>query len=203
MKKNLACLLLPLVIASFGQAQTPPTADQCLDIMHKLEPTLPGLIQSAKTQITSMIPDPPGYEKKLPARDKVVSTKDVDNLKEYGGLSEAYLFSDKTDKAEELRSWFTQSAKTVFPPDETFTASVNGDFGIYYFDKKDFKKAEPLLLSSMNQFEAHLTPAIYNNLLSDYICMALIRDKQGKKDDAVSYMRKLADLSAKQQQPAK
>jgi hypothetical protein len=202
MKKNFACLLIPLIVASFAQGQT-PTADQSIEMMHKLEPTLPGLIKAAKTQMTSVIPDPAAYEKNLPARDKVVSTKDVDNLKEYGGLSEAYLFADKTDKAEELRSWFAQSAKTILPPDETFTASVNGDFGIYYFDKGDFKKAEPLLVSSMKEFEAHLTPAIYNNLLSDYICLALIRDKQGKKDDAVSYMRKLADLSTQQSQPPK
>ena len=206
MKKTFSCLLLLTLLvlflsAQFALAQTSrQTTEECLAMARKLEASLPGLIATAKASIHTLVPDPAAYERVLPSMDKVIADKDGRNLKNYGGLSEAYLYAEQPAKAEQIRDSFISGAKKVLPKTDTFVAAINGDFAIYYFDKKDYKKAEPLFMSSIAEFEANPTPAMANNLISDYLCMSLIKDKSGDKESAGMYARKLVALSLKQQQ---
>ncbi len=183
-------LLLPLPVLA-------QSSEQCLRMVRKMEVSLPSMIEAVKAQLKAMIPDPAAYEKTLPPMDKVSSSKDKVNLRNYGGLSEAFLFSGQKARADELYAFFTRNAKATLGPDETYSAAINGDFAIYHFSHKDYKQAEALFLSSISDFEKNLSPSVYNNLITNYLCMSLIRDKQEKKDEAVSYAKKLIDLSMK------
>ncbi len=165
-------------------AQTP---SDCLVRIRSAEPTLPKLFESAKSSLQVLMPDPAAYEKTLPPFEKVLASKDVKNLKNYGGLAEAYFYNGEEAKALKIYSLFTANAKQVLGPNDTFPALVGCDIGLLYFSRKNYSKAEPLLLESTKQLEAHLTPANSNNLITDYVCLALINDKAGNKDKAGSY----------------
>lgn len=189
---------LVLLMQAMGSAVLAQTGEQCLNLVHKLEPEMPKLIDSAAVTIHNLVPSPEEYEKTLPAMSKVTVGKDRLNLKNWGGLSEAYLFAGKRTKAEALYKSFAQASKTVFEPTDTYLAAVEGDFGMVYFMDKNYAKAEPLLLDSIKSMEANLTYAISNNLISNYICMSLIRDKQGKTKEAANYALKYVELAKKQ-----
>lgn len=163
-------------------------------------PMLPKLLEGAGATIHTFIPDPAAYEKTLPPMDKVVEGKDKLNLKNWGGLAEAYLFAGNKDKAESIYEEFVKASKTVFEPTETYLAAVEGDFGMVYFNEKNYEKAEPLLLDSARLMEANLTYAISNNLISNYLCLSLIRDNQGNKEEAAKYASKLVDIAKRQRE---
>jgi tetratricopeptide (TPR) repeat protein len=163
-------------------------------------PMLPKLLEGAGATIHTFIPDPAGYEKTLPPMTKVVADKDKLNLKNWGGLAEAYLFAGNKKAAESIYAEFTKASQTVFDPTETYLAAVEGDFGMVYFNDKDYAKAEPMLLDSARLMEANLTYAISNNLISNYLCLSLIKDSQGKTEEAAKYASKLVDIAKRQRE---
>lgn len=192
-------LALSLALAGLLPCKAQSTED-CIKMIRNMEGTLPAMINSVKTLINGLIPNPLAYEKTLPSRDEVVSKKDSLNLRNYGGLSEAFLYADQVAKAEDIYLWFSKSSKQVLPQGETFPAAVTGDFGIYYFNQKNYPKAETLLLRSIADLEANASPSVYNNMITNYLLLALIRDKQGKKEEAAAYTKKMIAITVKQRQ---
>ncbi len=152
----------------------------------------------AKAELQKVMPDPSAYEKTLPPFDQVVAKKDVQNLKNYGGLSEAYFYQNDLKNGNRLYKQFAPRANTILPPADTFKAGVSGDIGIYYFTHKNYAAAKPLLLESTQSFEKHLNSANANNLVSNYLCLSLIFDKEHKTPTAQNYAKKMADLLARQ-----
>ncbi len=182
-------------------AQTP---DQCLVKVQSMEPMLPKVINGARASIHEIIPDPPAYEKTLPPLDKVIKDKDVLNFKNYGGLAEAYFFSGNAPEGQRIYTTFATNSTNVLGADDTYAAYVGGDLGILNFIDNKYNDAESYLLPAIKQLESHLTPAITNNLIADYLCMTLIRSKSTKeteKAEASTYAKKLIDLVIKQRQP--
>jgi len=188
-----------------AQTQAPPplTPERCLMLVRSCEPQIPKWMEAGKNTIHALIPDPQAYEKTLPPIEKVVSDKDKLNLKNYGGLSEAYLYSGDEATCQKLYSIFASNAKPILGPDDIFSAGVEGDIGLYYFNKQDYVRAAPFMTEAIAQLESHLTPANSNNLVAAYMCMALIRDKAGDKTEAETYAKKSIDLTLKQRQPMK
>jgi len=174
-----------------------PTAEQCLERVKSMESMMPNLMASATAAIHELLKDPVAYEKTLPPMEKVVADKDATNLKNYGGLAEAYFYAGDKVKGEALYAQFKSNSKQIFGPTETFQALVEGDMGLVYFYENNFEKAEPLLLDSMNQLKANLTAAVANNLITDYMCLTLINNKRGNTDDAKKYAKELVDLAIK------
>jgi hypothetical protein len=198
-------LLLSILLSLFAVfpsfAQTP---DECLVKVMGLEPMLPKLIDGARASIHAMIPDPPAYERTLPPLDKVIKDKDVLNFKNYGGLSEAYFFNGMAPEGQRIYTLFAANSTNVLGADDTYAANVAGDLGILNFMDNKYDDAENYLLPAIKQLEAHLTPAVSNNLIADYLCMTLMRNKSTKeaeKNEASSYAKKLIDLAVKQRQP--
>ena len=182
-------------------AQTPA---ECLVRVQGLESMLPKVTNGARATIHEIIPDPTAYEKTLPPLDKVIKDKDKLNFKNYGGLAEAYFFSGNASDGQRIYTVFAANATDVLGPDDTYPAYVGGDLGILNFIDKKYSDAENYLLPAIKQLESHLTPAISNNLIADYLCMALIRTKSAKeteKTEATTYAKKLVDLVNKQRQP--
>lgn len=183
------------------QAPRNLTPELCLARVKEMEPMVMGLRKECESAIRTLIPDPSATEQTLPPLDKVIEDKDAANFKAYGGLSEAFLYlSDKDrEKGDKLFARFRANSDTVLGADDPYVALVGGDVGLFYFFEKDYGKAEPLFLDAIRRLEAHLTAKNSNNLVSNYLCMALIRDKEGKEAEAASYSKKLVDLVVKQQ----
>lgn len=204
-KKLVANLLAFSILFGAGpaNAQLPKTQEEYVAFCRKLEPVLQQTKSAAEAFMKKIVPDPAAYEKTLPAKAKIVSSKDIINLKNYGGLSEAYLFNNNdVKKAEEIFSWFNSTAPELLPPSDPYRACVEGDFAIYYYTSGQFPKAEAYLLDEIKELEARRTSASANNLISAYICMALIRDKAGKTKEAADYAKKYVDLALSMQQAA-
>jgi tetratricopeptide (TPR) repeat protein len=140
------------------------------------------------------------FEKKLPTIEEVLKNKDVMNLKNYGGLSEAYLFKGDEEKAEKLLKSVSEGAKDILPENDNFLAAVKGDFGLAYYLNNKYDKAETYLGDAVNQLEKHYQPSLANNLVASYLCMTIIKDKQGKTDEAKSFAKKLVVLALKLRQ---
>jgi hypothetical protein len=175
------------------------TPEECLVRVKTMEPMLPTLLDSAKMVITRLIPDPQDFEKKLPPFEKVIADKDVKNLKNYGGLAEAYLYGGDEKSGDKLFAQF-KSGRSMLPADDTFPGGVYGDFGFMYFAQKKYSEAEPLLLESMRLYETYPTAYTNNGLVTDYLCLSLIKDQAGDKTAAGDYAKKLIDLALKEHQ---
>jgi|688.fasta_scaffold490031_2 hypothetical protein len=206
MKKQLVALSAAfqiLLCTGAANAQLPKTADEYIAFARKLEPVMTQAKDAAASFMKKAVPDPAAYEKSLPAKDIIESSKDAANLKNYGGLSEAYLYNNgDVKKAEELFSWFNSLAPKILPKADNYRACVEGDFGIYYFTSGQYAKAEAYLVDEIKELETKRTAASANNLISGYICMALIRDKAGKTKEAADYAKKYVDLALSMQQPS-
>ncbi|MBI2809994.1 MAG: hypothetical protein HYX67_04095 [Candidatus Melainabacteria bacterium] len=203
MRKAALLLSILFLLSTFSQtfAQTP---DECLVKVQSMEPMLPKVINGARASIHEIIPDPAAYEKTLPPLDKVIKDKDVLNFKNYGGLSEAYFFSGNAPDGQRIYTTFAANSTNVLGADDTYAAYVGGDLGILNFIDNKYSDAENYLLPAIKQLESHLTPAISNNLIADYLCITLIRSKSTKeteKAEASKYAKKLIDLVIKQRQP--
>lgn len=175
------------------------TPEECLVRVKAMEPMLPTLMNGAKVVITGLIPDPHDFEQKLPPFDKVIADKDVKNLKKYGGLAEAYLYGGDEKNGDRLFAIF-KTGRSMLPADDTFPGGVYGDFGFMYFTQKKYSEAEPLLLESMRLYETYPTPYTNNGLVTDYLCLSLIKDQAGDKQAANDYAKKLIDLAIKERQ---
>jgi tetratricopeptide (TPR) repeat protein len=171
--------------------------EECLKKVLALKPLEPAMMEPAKAALHSLIPDPAAYEKTLPPLAKVISSKDSLNLKNYGGLSEAYLYSGNTSKGEGIFSQFSSHASEILGPNDSFSPGVVGDFALYYYFQNDFTKAEPLFLKATNALEKNQAPERMNNLVSDYMCLTFISNKKGNKAEAQKYAKKMVDLSLK------
>lgn len=206
MKRQLVAWTLAiqtLCFASAVQADLPKTPDEYIAFARKLEPVLTQTKAAAQEFMKKIVPDPAAYEKTLPPKEKVASAKDATNLKNYGGLSEAYLYNTgDVKKAEELFAWFNQLAPNVFSASDPYRACVEGDFAIYYYTSGQYAKAEAYLLDEIKELEVRRTAASSNNLISAYICMALIKDKAGKTKEAAAYAKKYVDLALSMQPSA-
>ncbi len=55
-------------------------------------------------------------------------------------------------------------------------------------------------MDALKTLEPHLTVANSNNVLSSYMCLALIYDKSGKKEQSLEFAKKAVDLAVKQRQ---
>jgi hypothetical protein len=205
MKKHLlsaVSIVLATLFAWFACPAYADTAAESLAKIKQLEPKVPTLFEAAKASLTSIIPDPAAYEKSLPPFDKVTAGKDITNLKNYGGLAEAYFYHGNPAQGLRLHHMFAAKADRLLPGDDTFQAGVAGDIGIYYFTQKNYGQAKIYLLDSTSRFEKHLTAANANNLVSDYLCLTLIMDKEHKTNEAQTYAKKMADLVTKQHHQA-
>jgi hypothetical protein len=177
--------------------------EECLRRVHNIEPMMPKIMEGARAAISAIVPDPDAYEKTLPALDKVVADKDDKALMNIGGLSEAFLYAGNKEKGKKYFSFFCDNADTILGAEHPFPGLVKGDVGLLLFTEDNYKDAEPLLLESLKKLEANPISANSNNLITNYMCLALINDKGGSKDKALSYAKKMVDLSIKQRQPAK
>lgn len=192
--------------ASSSGSSTAPTgantARDPMELVHKLEPMLPKLFDSAKASVHSLMPEPAAYEKTLPPRQQVVEKKDQLNFKNYAGLSEAYLFDDQLDKAEELFQWCQSNYVNVLGKTDHFVPGlVTADFGLYHFYKNNFTKAEPLCRSSVDVLTKYGPPSAANNLVANFLVLCLICDKQKRSEEARTWAQKLIELSIAQNKP--
>ncbi len=180
-----------------------PSAEACLEKVRGMAETFPKMAEAGKEAVRTMIPDPAEFEKKLPAIEEVLKNKDAINLKNYGGLSEAYLFKGDEEKAEKLLKSVSEGAKDILPENDNFLAAVKGDFGLAYYLNNKYDKAETYLGDAVSQLEKHYQPALANNLVASYLCMTIIKDKQGKTEEAKGFAKKLVVLALKlrQEQP--
>ena len=165
-----------------------------------MESMMPNLVAAAKGAIHGLLPDPEAYEKTLPPLDKVVESGDKVQLKNYAGLAEALFYAGDKAKGEAIYAKFKQVSDKVYGPDDVYSALVEGDMGLIYCYEKDYEKAEPLLLYASKRLEENLSAAHANNLVTSYMCLALINDKRGKTEEAKIYAKKLVDLAIKQRQ---
>ena len=67
-----------------------------------------------------------------------------------------------------------------------------------YSQVKGQSLSPPQVSQSTPALEPSLTAANAKNLASNYLCMSLIRDKQGRTDEASSYAKKFVDLVNRQ-----
>jgi len=171
--------------------------EECLKKVLSLKPLEPSMMEPAKAALHSLIPDPAGYEKTLPPLAIVISTKDAVNLKNYGGLSEAYLYAGETSKGESIFSQFSTHANEILGANDSFPPGVTGDFALYYYFQNNYAKAEPLFLKASNDLEKNPAGERLTNLVSDYMCLTFICNKKGNKADAQKYAKKMVDLSLK------
>ncbi|MBP7861591.1 tetratricopeptide repeat protein [bacterium] len=180
-----------------------PSSEACLEKVRGMAETFPKMAEAGKEAVRTMIPDPAEFEKKLPAIEEVLKNKDAMNLKNYGGLSEAYLFKGDEEKAEKLLKSVSEGAKEILPENDNFLAAVKGDFGLAYYLNNKYDKAETYLGDAVSQLEKHYQPALANNLVASYLCMTIIKDKQGKTEEAKGFAKKLVVLALKlrQEQP--
>lgn len=179
---------------------TLPSAEECLTRVRGFEPTLLNLRETAKSAISAIIPDPVAYEKTLPPIEKVISDKDAKNLRNFGGLSEAYYFAGNAAKGKELFAKFESGAKTLIDSSDPFPGLVKGDIGLYYFFEKNYDDAEKYISDALARIEPHMTMANSNNILSSYMTLTLIYDKAGKREKALEYAKKAVALAIKQRQ---
>ncbi len=186
--------------ATSAQKLVAPTPEECLVRVRSFEPTLMRLKDTCKSTISAIIPDPVAYEKTLPAMDKVIADKDLLNFRNYGGLSEAFYYAGDKAKGKELFSKFEANAATVLGPEDTFAGLVKGDIGLLFFFENNFTDAEKYVVDALNKVEPHLTAANSNNVLSSFMCLALIYDKTGNKEKSLEYAKKAVDLAIKQRQ---
>lgn len=182
-----------------GAKLTTPSPEECLRRVRGFEPTLQRLREGCKSTLAAIIPDPMAYEKTLPPFDKVVADKDLKNLKNYGGLSEAFYYAGNAEKGKELFSQFEKNA-ALLGSDDTFLSLVKGDIGLLFFFDKNYTDAEPMILDSVKNIESHMTAANSNNVLSAYMCLSLIYDKTGKTEKSLEYATKAVDLAIRQRQ---
>lgn len=174
------------------------TADECLKRVRNMEPMIPQIMAGCRTRVAEQMPDAAAFEKKLPSFADVVAKSDKVNLKKYGLLTEAYLFAGNKAKAESLYSQLKANSKHVLGPQDPFAALVEGDMALVYFFEKNYTRAEPLLLEAIKQLEKHVDAVSTNNLITDYMCLTIIRDEAGKTAEAQAYAKKLVDLAVKQ-----
>lgn len=179
---------------------TLPPPEECLRRVLGFEPTLLKLKETCKSTINAIIPDAIEYEKTLPPIEKVIADKDAKNLRNYGGLSEAFYFNDNAVKGAQLFSKFESNAPEILGAHDTFLGLVKGDIGLYYFFQSDLGTAEKYILDAVSKLEPYITAANSNNVLSSYMALAIIYDKSGKNDKALEYATKAVNLSIKQRQ---
>jgi hypothetical protein len=196
--KSILSLILAIII-SCGVA-TAQTADECLTRVKSMEAMMPNLVASAKGAIHGLLPDPEAYAKTLPPIDEVIASGDKVNLKNYGGLSEAFFYAGDKEKGRAIYTKFKANAEKIYGPDDLYCALIEGDMGLVYFYEKDYETAEPFLLYATKRLEENLTAAHANNLVTNYMCLCLINDKRGDVDNAKKYAKQLVDLAIKQRQ---
>lgn len=177
-----------------------PNSEACLEQVRKMSVNFPKVAEAGKEAVLTMIPDPAAYEQKLPSIDSVLKDKDATNLKNYGGLAEAFLFKGEEEKALSLLKSVQTGSKSILPESDNFIAAVEGDFGLAYYLKDNFVESEKYLSSAVNQIEKFYQPHLANNLIASYLCLAIIKDKQGKTDEAKTWAKKLVVLALKQSQ---
>lgn len=204
MKKHFIAALLVCCLTSFVPVAFAQSADECMAKVKELAPMLPKLIESAKSQVHTLMPDPAAYEKTLPALDKVIADKDQTNLKNYGGLCEAYFFSGDNANGQRIYDTFMKNEKDILGADNTYGAFVQGDIGILRYLNKDYPAAEQALAPAINQLESHMSPSVADNLIASYLCLSLIKDQSpdaAQKKEGAELAKKLVDLAIKQRQP--
>ena len=180
-----------------------PSSEACLERVRTMAESFPKMAEAGKEAVRTMIPDPDEFAKKLPSIADVLKNKDAMNLKNYGGLSEAFLFKGDEEKAEKLLKSVADGAKEILPENDNFLAAVKGDFGLAYYLNNKYDKAETYLGDAVAQLEKHYQPQLANNLVASYLCMTIIKDKQGKTEEAKGFAKKLVVLALKlkQEQP--
>ncbi len=186
--------------ATSAQKLVAPTPEECLVRVRSFEPTLMRLKDTCKSTISAIIPDPVAYEKTLPAIDKVIADKDSKNFRNYGGLSEAFYYAGDKAKGKELFSKFEANAVNVLGAEDTFPGLVKGDIGLLFFFENNYADAEEYIVDALKKVEPHLTAANSNNVLSSFMCLALIYDKTGNKEKSLEYAKKAVDLAIRQRQ---
>jgi tetratricopeptide (TPR) repeat protein len=177
-----------------------PSAEECLVRVRGFEPTLMRLKETCKSTLSAIIPDPVAYEKTLPAFDKVIAEKDAKNLRNYGGLSEAFYYAGDKEKGKDLFSKFEANAVSLLGAEDTFLGLVKGDIGLLFFFENNYPDAETYVLDALTKVEPHMTAANSNNVLSSYMCLALIYDKTSKNDKALEFAKKAVELAIRQRQ---
>lgn len=171
--------------------------EECLRRVHNIEPLMPKIMEGARTAISAIVPDPEGYEKTLPTLEKVLADKDAKTLMNIGGLSEAFYYAGNKEKGQKLFKFFCDNADSILGAEHPFPGLVKGDVGLLFFTEKNYAEAEPLLLDSLKKLESNMTAANSNNLITNYMCLSLINDEGGNKEKALSYAKKMVDLTLK------
>lgn len=166
-------------------------------VLKEMESVLLQSVQDIGNKYKSLVSAPEQYMAKLPSQDEVLQNKDQVNFKNYGGLSEVFLFHDQLKKAQELYDYTARNSATVLGADDPLPGLVSGDFALYYYAKGDYAKAEPLFRQAATTMEkAYVTqPKLKDHLISAYLGLAEVYDKQGKKTEAAHFLGKMIRLS--------
>jgi tetratricopeptide (TPR) repeat protein len=147
------------------------------------------------------ISDPQSFIASLPSKETVVKTKDAQKFREYGGLSEVYLFNNKVLQAESLRSWVVANAAEVLGADDPNPALIDSDFALFYYDSGNLSRAESLFKETMPLLEAAMSAKpdqVRNNLISVYAGLAEIAFNRGQKEEAQGFINKITQITPAQ-----
>ncbi len=186
-----------------AEVSTPLGAEPIQDtqaVLKEMESVLLQSVVDIGTKYKTLVSQPDEYMAKLPSQEQVLQNKDQVNFKNYGGLSEVFLFHDKVQKAQELYDFTAKNSATVLGADDPLPGLVSGDFALYYYAKGNYAKAEPLFKAAATTMERAWTvqPKLKDHLISAYLGLAEVYDKQGRKTEAADYLGKMIKLSKAQ-----
>lgn len=161
-----------------------------------MEPEISRTCKEARVSLMDGVSNPAAIAKKLPDFKRVLAIKDVENFKKYGAMCEAYFYAGNLTAGSRLYEQLS-GARGILAPNDTFVAEVACDIGLFYYTQKDFVTAKQYFLSSKDNCKNKLNSKNVNALVSSYICLALIADKEKKTGEAESYARQTMELIAK------
>lgn len=176
--------------------------DECLTwIRSSIFPEVPKYIERGKGNLKRITPDPLASLKALPPMATVLKTKDVVRFDQLGVLSATLLFAGHREQGEKLIKPYVENAEMMLGKANTYHSQVMSDWGFFLTHLGEYKEAETYLAPSTNQMEMYFASALRDNLSINYLCQTIIKDKDGKTDEAKDFAKKYVELVAGRRGP--
>lgn len=190
-------------------AATGAATDSPMSLVHEVEPNLVELVEQGKKNYQGVFPDPQAAEKQIPTLEKVVEEKNRKGADVYASLSMRYFFSDDFENADRIRKVLIENWDKFPPESLEYLVNMQLFYGVKCLVLKKYESAEAPILWVQDKFENN--PNCKDHPLAPlvYVCMSIVKEKAGKKDEALAYAEKFAKLKkeaeakSKRQEPVK
>ncbi len=196
--RSLFAALIALVILAkpaIAEGQDLPRLE-CFDRFRNIiVPNVQKIIDAGKDSLRKSIPDSQAAFKQLPPIQEIIKNKDVQNLKNAGGIAEVLLMDGYKEQAMSLYQPIAENAESILGEKSNYLAYVQGDFGLIHVSKGEFEEAQCYLIPAMKQLEKNYSHDVKNNLLAIYIFLAYIKFKQGDTSLACDYSKNWMDIA--------